>query len=119
MSDTAATDPSMEMVECPKCGQPATLFALQAEEARFYYWAGVVRGHSERFRQVSSRYPRVVAEAYDGDIERAAEDSDQQVAATVAAWAHARGLPPRDWYAVGAEERAYEEALGRDEPLIW
>ena len=42
--------------------------------------------HSERFRKVSTRYPHEVARAYDHDIERAAADSDEQVAATVAAW---------------------------------
>jgi len=41
--------------------------------------------HSERFRKISTRYPRRVAEAYDGDLQRAAEDSDEEVAATVSA----------------------------------
>ena len=48
--------------------------------------------HSLRFRQVSNRYPRRVAEAYGGDIARAAADSDEQVAATVAAWERGHGL---------------------------
>lgn len=61
--------------------------------------------HSERFRAVSTRYPRRVAEAYAGDIARAAADDDAQVADTVAAWERAHGLPVRDWYALGAEER--------------
>ncbi len=62
--------------------------------------------HSERFRDVSTRYPRRVAEAYDGDLDRAMADSDEQVTATVAAWERANGLAPRDWRAVGAAERA-------------
>ena len=64
--------------------------------------------HSERFRRMSDRYPRRVAEAYDGDLERAAADSDSEVAATVAAWERAHGIEPRDWLAVGVAE-------GRDE----
>jgi hypothetical protein len=61
--------------------------------------------HSERFRKVSTRYPRRVAEAYEGDLDRAMADSDEQVAATVAAWETRQGLTPRDWSAVGAAER--------------
>jgi hypothetical protein len=64
----------------------------------------VVR-HSVRFRQVSNRYPCRVTEAYGADIQRAAGDSDEQVAATVAAWERAQGLEPRDWAAIGAKER--------------
>jgi hypothetical protein len=61
--------------------------------------------HSERFRQVSNRYPRRVAEAYGGDLERAAAASDEEVATTVAAWEKAQGLRVRDWRAIGATER--------------
>lgn len=61
--------------------------------------------HCERFRPVSSRYPRRVAEAYGGDLARAAADSDEQVAATVAAWECEVGLEPRDWQEIGAAER--------------
>lgn len=60
--------------------------------------------HSNRFRTVSDRYPRRVAEAYDLDIARAAGDSDEVVAANVAAWELAQGLPVRDWRAMGTEE---------------
>ena len=67
--------------------------------------------HSERFRRVSHRYPRCVAEAYDGDLARAANDTDEEVAATVAAWERAHGLQPRDWYAIGREERE-DDATG-------
>ena len=61
--------------------------------------------HSLRFRQVSNRYPFQVARAYHGDIERAAAESDEQVAATVAAWESRQGIPAIDWRAIGAEER--------------
>ena len=42
--------------------------------------------HSKRFRKVSNLYPRTVALAYDGELDQAMADSDEQVAATVAAW---------------------------------
>ena len=61
--------------------------------------------HTNRFRKVSTRYPRRVNEAYGFDRARAMSDSDEQVAATVAAWEEANGLEVRDWYAIGAEER--------------
>jgi hypothetical protein len=61
-----------------------------------------------RFRKVSTRYARCVAEAYEGDLERAMADTDEQVAATVAAWEQAHGLPVRDWPAIGREERDEE-----------
>jgi hypothetical protein len=70
------------------------------------------RAHSERFRKVSNRYPRRVAEAYDGDIDRAMADTDEQVAATVAAWERRQGLSVRDWTAIGARER---DELNTDE----
>ena len=63
------------------------------------------RRHSLRFRRVSNRYPRRVAEAYERDLDRALADSDEQVAATVAAWERGQGLEQRDWRAIGAEER--------------
>jgi hypothetical protein len=61
--------------------------------------------HSVRFRKVSTRYPRRVAEAYGGDLNRAMADTDEQVAATVAAWEMQYGLPARDWRAIGKEEQ--------------
>jgi hypothetical protein len=64
--------------------------------------------HTERFRKVSNRYPRRVAEAYAGDLTSAMADNDKQVAATVAAWEGAQGLEVTDWVAVGEQER--EEA---------
>jgi hypothetical protein len=64
--------------------------------------------HTKRFRRVSTRYPRRVAEAYGGDLGQAMADNDAQVAATVAAWEKAQGLPVRDWPAIGAEERELE-----------
>ena len=60
--------------------------------------------HSERFRKVANRYPLRVTEAYGGDIERAAADTDEQVAAKVAEWERRQGLVPRDWSAIGASE---------------
>jgi len=68
--------------------------------------------YSDRFRRVSNRYPRRVAEAYAGDLDRALVDSDEQVAATVAAWERDQGLDPRDWPAYGRWER--EEEGGED-----
>jgi hypothetical protein len=63
------------------------------------------RRHGERFRNVSTRYPHRVAEAYGRDLDRAMADSDEQVAARVAAWEKEQGLDPLDWQAIGAEER--------------
>jgi hypothetical protein len=63
--------------------------------------------HSDRFRKVSTLYPRVVAEAYrgHGGIRRAARDTDAQVAKMVAAWERYNGAPVRNWRAIGAAER--------------
>ena len=61
--------------------------------------------HSMRFRRVSNRYPLQVTYAYGRDIARAAADSDEQVAATVAAWERREGLPVRDWPAIGRRAR--------------
>jgi len=61
--------------------------------------------HSLNFRRVSNRYPSRVSEAYAGDLARAAADTDEQVAATVASWERAEGIPTRDWRGIGAEER--------------
>ena len=61
--------------------------------------------HTERFRRVSTLYPRCVALAYDRDLARAAAASDEDVAATVAAWEREAGDVPRDWPAIGREER--------------
>jgi hypothetical protein len=65
--------------------------------------------HSIRFRKVNTRYPNIVAMAYGRDLEAAAAASDEEVAATVAAWERAQGLEPRDWQAVGADERDEED----------
>ncbi len=62
--------------------------------------------HSLRFRRVSNRYPRRVAEAYNGDVAAAAASTDEEVARRVAEWERAQGLEPPDWYAIGREERA-------------
>jgi hypothetical protein len=66
--------------------------------------------HSMRFRKVSNLYPRMVAFAYDRDIARAFMDSDEQVAATVAAWERAQGWEPRDWVAIGWYDEGRSEA---------
>jgi hypothetical protein len=63
------------------------------------------RRHSIRFRKVSNRYPRRVAEAYNGDLGRAMAASDAQVTAVVAAWERQHGLRPRNWAAIGDRER--------------
>ena len=67
------------------------------------------RRHSIRFRKVSTRYPLRVTEAYNGDIERAAADSDEHVAAVVTAWERQHGLRPRNWAAIGERERFGED----------
>jgi hypothetical protein len=61
--------------------------------------------HSVRFRRVSNRYPLRVTEAYGDDIEQAAQDTDEQVAARVAEWERAQGMEPVDWAAIGRKER--------------
>ncbi len=76
----------------------------------------MMSAHSCRFRKVSTRYPRRVAEAYARDLDRAMDDSDEQVAAVVAAWEETQGLEPVDWAAVGAEERA--EVPGRVRTML-
>jgi hypothetical protein len=73
--------------------------------------------HSERFRRVSNRYPRRVAEAYEGDLARAMADTDEQVAATVAVWEKSEDTVARDWTAQGLSEREGEDQteVGDDE----
>jgi len=61
--------------------------------------------HSERFRRVSNRYPRRVAEAYAGDLAEALADTDEEVAARVRDWERSQGLEVRDWEAIGRAER--------------
>jgi hypothetical protein len=48
--------------------------------------------YSIRFRKVASKYPRVVTEAYGGDIAQAARDTDEQVAVKVREWEVRQGL---------------------------
>jgi hypothetical protein len=58
--------------------------------------------HAHRFRKVSNRSRRRVAEGYDGDRAQAMTDTDDDVmAATVAAWKKAQGLKVTDRQAVG------------------
>ncbi len=61
--------------------------------------------HAKRFRKVSTQYPEQVAEAYDGDLARAAAHEDAEVATTVRAWELTQGMEPVDWWAIGASER--------------
>jgi hypothetical protein len=69
--------------------------------------------HALRFRSVSNRYPRRVADAYDGDVRRAMTESDEQVAAAVAAWERRQGLTPRDWQRIGHEDESRSVAEDR------
>ena len=98
-----------QTVECPTCGQQASAETIaeigQSREAEWYHQREVAAAHSLRFRKVSNRYPRRVAEAYDGDLERAAADNNEVVAANVSAWERRQGIEPRDWAAIGALER--------------
>jgi hypothetical protein len=118
MSSTSVTgeNDANQIVECPTCGQQASAETIaaneQAREAEWYLQRLVAASHSQRFRKVSTRYSRRVAETYNGDLERAAADSDEIVAANVAAWEHRQGLEVRDWPAIGALER---EVDGLDE----
>lgn len=66
----------------------------------------LMNDHSARFRQVSTLYPRRVAEAYGGDIAAAAQDGDVTVAQRVRNWEIDQGIEPMDWIAIGREERA-------------
>jgi len=68
-------------------------------------------GHSLRFRKMSTGYPHRVSEAYEGYIDRAAYDSDEQVAATVAAWEKANDEEVRDWVAIGESEREGDDEI--------
>jgi len=60
--------------------------------------------HSIRFRPVTNRYPRRVAEAYKRDLAAAMRDTDEQVAAKVAAWERQHGLEVQDWQAISRSE---------------
>jgi hypothetical protein len=71
--------------------------------------------HSMRFRRVSTRYPRRVTEAFGGDLAHAAEATDTEVAATVAAWERKQGHPVRDWPAIGRFERDEPGGIDPDE----
>jgi hypothetical protein len=59
---------------CVRAGKESHMFVVTSD--------GIVTereeatGHSARFRRVANRYPRRVAEAYGGDIEAAAADSN-------------------------------------------
>jgi 5-methylcytosine-specific restriction endonuclease McrA len=61
----------------------------------FYDRQSIERSFARRFG--TSRYSTRVAHAYDGDLERAECEGDDQVAARVAAWEKAHGMPVLDW----------------------
>lgn len=91
---------------CPECAAPYLLPA----QAKHAAWCSLKAGdllrheHALRFRKVANRYPRRVAEAYEGDIARAALDSDEVVAVRVAEWEAKQGLKPINWPSVGRRE---------------
>ena len=66
---------------------------------------GLRLAHSLRCRRVSTRYPRARRRGVRRRPGACDDPSDAQVAATVAAWEEGHGLEPRDWHAIGAEER--------------
>ena len=59
--------------------------------------------HSNRFRGIDNIFPFHVASAYDGDIAKAARDTDEQVFAKVRAWEIREGREPLDWQLIGIE----------------
>ncbi|GAA3644128.1 hypothetical protein [Microlunatus ginsengisoli] len=60
---------------------------------------------SNRFGNVSTRYPKIVAGAYGRfDLARALASDPDTVAAKVAAWERAQGHEPRNWAAIGRNE---------------
>jgi hypothetical protein len=68
------------------------------------------RRHTERFRKVSNPYPRLVTAAYGGDLAAAAADSDEQVAARVAAFERdVLRAEPYDWARAGRIERGDDD----------
>lgn len=66
---------------------------------------GLGLAHSLRFRRVSTRYPHMVTLAFDHNLAWAMASTDDEVAATVADYERTQGWEPRDWQAIGAEER--------------
>ncbi len=59
----------------------------------------------DRFNVVSWGYFNRVLEAYSGDTDQITSDTDEQVAANVAAYEIAQGWVPRDWTRIGRYER--------------
>jgi hypothetical protein len=72
--------------------------------------------HSNRFRSIDNVFPSVVAEAYDGDIAKAAEDTLAQVFDRVRDWEIKVGREPQNWR-VAATESAVLEAGYEGGPL--
>ena len=67
---------------------------------------------SERFSQVSSRYPLRVTETFGGDLARAMAATDEEVRAAVREWEIGRGIEPRDWELIGKKEGQGETDVG-------
>src|SRR6476660_4399470 len=60
---------------------------------------------SNRFGNVSTKYPNMVPRAYGRlDLARALANDPYAVAAKVARWERAQGHEPRDWAAIGRQE---------------
>jgi hypothetical protein len=60
---------------------------------------------SNRFGNVSTKYPNMVAGAYGRlDLARALANDPYTVATKVARWERAQGHEPRDWAAIGRQE---------------
>ena len=60
--------------------------------------------HTRRFRAVSDRYPRRVAQAYGGDLAAAARATDTEVARRVREFEVSEGFEPTDWEAISRVE---------------
>ena len=72
--------------------------------------------HSNRFRSIDNNFPSTVAEAYDGDIAKAAEDTLSKVFDRVRDWEIKKGREPQNWR-VAAIETALFEAGHEGGPL--
>jgi len=60
---------------------------------------------ANRFANVSTKYPSIVAGAYGRfELARALASDPETVAARVARWEVAQGHAPRDWAAIGRKE---------------
>jgi hypothetical protein len=60
----------------------------------------------DRFKETADVYARRVMQAYNGDIRRAAMESDAQVAETVKAWETKQGITPSTWPVISNKARS-------------